>query len=97
MPQKPAHASTQRNHVLDSSLLKRVASSIAPQGACDEHQNPPFICEQSLNNVGPCRCPVTRALGDCMCGPFQTDLRPVLEMRREEVLGASDRVTQQWN
>lgn len=56
-----SHASTQRNHVLDSSFLNWVASSTALQGACDCHWNPPFIYEQSLNNMDLCRCPATRA------------------------------------
>lgn len=48
-----------------SSAMKRVASSIALQGACDRHWNPPFIHEQSLNYTGPCGG--MRALSSQMC------------------------------
>ncbi len=36
-----------------SSPMKRLASSVVLQGACDRHWNPPFIHQQSLNNMGP--------------------------------------------
>lgn len=52
-----------------SSPVKRVASSIALQGACDHHWNPPFIREQSLNNTGPSRG--MRALSGACAGLFK--------------------------
>lgn len=69
-----------------SSSMKWMASSIALQGACDRHWNPPFIYEQSLNNVGPCGG--MRALSGRVFWPFQTDPRPACgAQERGRVLG----------
>lgn len=77
-----------------SVIPEMVASSIALQGACDRHWNPPFIYEQSFDCVGPCRCPVMRALSSRV--PSQTDLRPAMrDERKGESLCVTQRVTKE--